>query len=144
MEQTTVLNLQGTRTFTEAGTEAHTLIFDSMFNGVLSGWSGFVTKKTLIKGGIDSLNLISEIKCKNLLVDHRKMHGTWADMSDWEINIWLPNAVQAGLTKYALVAFPGSYSVMAAEALFLHLNAHPAFEMMIFSDLDEAKKWLNS
>jgi len=144
MEQTTVINEENTIQLSEAGMEAHSLVFEPLYKGVMSVWSGFVTKKMLVKGGIDSLQLLSKLRCASLLADHRKIHGTWADMSDWEINIWLPNALQAGLTKYALVAYPGSYSVMAAEGLFLHLNTFPQLEMMIFSDVDEAKNWLNS
>ena len=144
MEQTTVINEENTIQLSEVGMDAHSLVFEPLYKGVMSVWSGFVTKKMLVKGGIDSLQLLSKLRCNNLLADHRKIHGTWADMSDWEINIWLPNALQAGLTKYALVAYPGSYSVMAAEGLFLHLNTFPQLEMMIFSDVEEAKNWLNS
>ena len=144
MEQPTVLNLEPQSYLTESGADVHTLVFEPTYGGVMSGWVGFVSKKVLIKGGMDSINMVAQLQCKNMLVDHRKIHGTWADMSDWEINIWLPNALQAGLTKYALVAFPGSYSVMAAESLLLHLNNYPQLEMMIFSDVDDARKWLNS
>ena len=144
MNQLIGINPEKQQTQIGVGVEEHILTFDSDYNGVMLGWSGFVSKKMLIKGGIDSLYLLAKMGCKSLLADHRKIHGTWADMSDWEINIWLPNALQAGLTKYALVAFPGSYSAMAAENLFLHLHAFPQLEMMIFSDVDEAKKWLNS
>ena len=144
MEQPTVINLESSSSLSEIGQDAHSLVFEPAYNGIMSGWAGFVSKKMLIKGGMDSLNLLSRLRYTNLLVDHRNIHGTWADMSDWEINIWLPNALQAGLTKYALVAYPGSYSVMAAESLFLHLNTYPQLEMMIFSDVEEAKKWLNS
>ena len=144
MEQTTVINEENTTQLPEVGMDSHMLVFEPLFKGVMSAWSGFVTKKMLVKGGIDSLQLLSKLHCTSLLADHRNIHGTWADMSDWEINIWLPNALQAGLTKYALVAYPGSYSVMAAEGLFLHLNTFPQLEMMIFSDVEEAKNWLNS
>lgn len=144
MEQTIVINPEAEKLQFEIGAESQHLSFDPEFNGIMLGWSGFVSKKMLVKGGIDSLQLLAQKGCKSLLADHRKIHGTWADMSDWEMNIWLPNALQAGLTKYALVAYPGSYSVMAAENLFLHLNAYPQLEMMIFSEVDEAKKWLNS
>ena len=144
MEQPTVVNEEKTISLSEVGVDAHSLALEPSFKGIISVWSGFVTKKMLIKGGIDSLQLLSKARCTGLLVDHRNIHGTWADMSDWEINIWLPNALQAGLTKYALVAFPGSYSVMAAEGLFLHLHTFPQLEMMIFSDVEEAKRWLNS
>jgi len=144
MEQSFVINQEAEKLQFEIGAEGHNLTFDPEFNGIMLGWSGFVSKKMLIKGGIDSLQLLAQKGCKTLLADHRKIHGTWADMSDWEINIWLPNALQAGLTKYALVAFSGSYSAMAAENLFLHLNRYPQLEMMIFSDVEDAKKWLNS
>ena len=144
MEQPIVINEEKTINLSEVGMDAHALAFEPVYKGVMSAWSGFVTKKMLVKGGIDSLQLLSKLHCTSLLVDHRNIHGTWADMSDWEINIWLPNALQAGLTKYALVAFPGSYSVMAAEGLFLHLHTYAKLEMMIFSDVEEAKQWLNS
>src|SRR5690349_9523334 len=119
MEQTTVINEENAAQLSEVGMDSHLLVFEPLFKGVMSSWSGFVTKKMLVKGGIDSLQLLSKLQSTSLLADHRNIHGTWADMSDWEINIWLPNALQAGLTKYALVAYPGSYSVMAAEGLFL-------------------------
>src|SRR5690349_1661230 len=108
MEQPTVINEENAIQLSEVGMDAHLLEFEPSHKSVVSVWSGFVTKKMLVKGGIDSLQLLSKLRCPNLLVDHSKIHGTWADMSDWEINIWLPNALQAGLTKYALVAYPGS------------------------------------
>ena len=144
MEQPNVINEEKAISLSEGGMDAHSLASEPSYKGIISVWSGFVTKKMLVKGGIDSLQLLSKLRCTSLLVDHRNIHGTWADMSDWEINIWLPNALQSGLTKYALVAFPGSYSVMAAEGLFLHLHTSSQLEMMIFSDVEEAKKWLNS
>jgi len=120
--------------------QEHSLFYDELHNCVISEWQGFVSKQSLVEGAMDSLRFLKENYCPNLLLDHRRVHGTWADMSDWQQHIWLPNALQAGLKKYALVANSGSYSAMVMELSFEKLA--PEFEVMHFSDLKEAKIWL--
>ncbi|HSI91322.1 MAG TPA: hypothetical protein VK927_09415 [Adhaeribacter sp.] len=119
-----------------------TLAYSAACNCVLAKWEGFVTKKMLIGGANHALKLLTKTQCPNLLVDHRSIHGTWPDITDWQQNIWLPNAVRAGLKKYAHVACSGSYSVMTAEHLFSRING--MVELMIFSELDDATLWLRS
>jgi hypothetical protein len=118
----------------------HRLFFDEEFSFVVSEWQGFVSKQALITGEIQCLRLLKQHNCFNLLIDHRRVHGTWADLSDWQQHIWLPNALQVGLKKYALVANFGSYSALTMEATFEHLG--DKLEIMLFSDLEEAKSWL--
>ena|SRR5688572_14261210 len=120
--------------------QEHSLSYDELHNCVISEWQGFVSKQSLIEGSMQSLRFLKENYCPNLLIDHRRVHGTWADMSDWQLHIWLPNALQAGLKKYALVANSGSYSALVMELSFERLA--PEFEVMHFSDLKEAKIWL--
>ena len=109
---------------------------------VVSKWEGFVSKKILINGAVNAIQFLAGSKCSYLLVDQRGIHGTWADILDWQESIWLPLALNAGLKKYAIVAHPGSYAVMAAELLYARL--HTQLEMMIFSDIEEAQKWFRS
>ena len=120
----------------------HALVYDSELSCIVSRWSGFVSKKDLIEGGLQALQLLNQTQSTSLLVDHREIHGTWADISDWQLNIWLPQALASGLNKFALIANPGSYSVMATEPLFQAI--YSKLEVMIFSELQEAKFWLNS
>lgn len=126
----------------EALANGHSLALSPEGDYIEARWEGFVSKKVLITGYNNCLQLLANTPCNALLCDHLGIHGTWADIGDWQENIWLPKALQAGLKKYALVAQPGSYSVMAAEPLFSKLQSR--LEMMIFSDLEEAKSWLKS
>ncbi|MFC5270529.1 hypothetical protein [Adhaeribacter terreus] len=124
----------------EATSREHTLFFDEEHDCVISEWQGFVSKQLLITGAIQGLHLLKQHNCTNMLIDQRRVHGTWADLSDWQQYIWLPNALQAGLKKYALVATFGSYSALTMEGSFERLG--DKLEIMLFSDLDEAKNWL--
>ncbi|KAA9331253.1 SpoIIAA family protein [Adhaeribacter soli] len=142
MERISTISPELEKVSAGVSSNGHKLSLSSDGDFVHSHWQGFVTKKLLITGANQCLQLLAQSKTSALLVDHRSVHGTWADLGDWQENIWLPNALQAGLRKYVLVAHPGSYSVMAAEPLFSKL--HSQLEMMIFSELEEAKSWLKS
>ncbi|MBK0404487.1 hypothetical protein I5M27_15935 [Adhaeribacter sp. BT258] len=124
----------------EAASREHTLFFDEIHDCVISEWRGFVSKQLLITGAIQGLRLLKQHNCGNLLIDQRQVHGTWADLSDWQQHIWLPNALQVGLKKYALVATFGSYSALTMEGSFERFGDQ--LEIMLFSDLSEAKSWL--
>lgn len=142
MGQPLVGELETKTLFYEPLVHGHGLEFDPINNWVFSRWYGFVSKHNLIGSANSTLQLLLETNCPNLLIDHRDVHGTWADITDWLQNIWLPGVLQAGLQKYAHVALPGSYSVMHAESLFARI--HGKLEMMIFSDLEDAQIWLKS
>lgn len=142
MEQLLAMKPEASILLHDSELHGHSLHFDEASNCVVSQWYGFVSKLNLISSANITLQLLHKTKCPNLLIDHRDVHGTWADNTEWLQNIWLPSALQAGLKHYAHVALPGSYSVMHAEALYARLFGK--IEMMIFSDLREAQRWLSS
>lgn len=120
--------------------QAQNLYFDDQHHCVVSEWRGFVTKPELITGGLKSLKLLQAHNCSALLVDHSRVHGTFADFSDWQQSVWLPTALRSGLKKYAMVARIGSYSALVMELSFEKLGDD--FEIIFFTDPQEAKNWL--
>jgi len=124
----------------EVSSREHSLYFDEKCQSVVSEWQGFVSKPELIAGSLQSLKLLQQHRCTGLLVDHSRVHGTFADMGDWQQNVWLPTALQLGLKKYAMVASIGSYSALVMELSFEQLGGK--IEMIFFTDPQEAKNWL--
>ena len=142
MESDQLKSQQEVLLFSDTEQSGHAMHYSVEENWLHSEYKGFVTKQNLIVGANNAIEWLNRTKCPNLLVNHLAIRGTWPDTTDWRMNIWVPKAIEAGLKKYAHVACAGSYSVMVAEHFYSRLNNQ--FEMMIFSDLAEAKAWLIS
>ncbi|WP_242927643.1 STAS/SEC14 domain-containing protein [Pontibacter vulgaris] len=105
-----------------------------------NNWLGYQTLDGIMLGADQCIDVISFYKCPYLLNDNRLVVGPWDHALEWIANNWTPRAIKAGLTHFAHVVSPESFAALSAEAMNAKIG--DSFQMQIFGDFDEAKKWL--
>jgi hypothetical protein len=66
--------------------------------------------------------------------------GNWSDAVDWVGTTWFPMMEQAGLTHFAHVFSPSTFSKLAAKKTIDIMAG--TITTQYFSDLPSAKQWL--
>ena len=109
---------------------------------VHNDWIGYQTYVGIVAGADACLIPLAENKCAYLLNDNRRVIGPWDHAVDWIVTNWAPRAIAGGLTHFANVVSPESLAASSAQSMALGLNGQ--LQMRLFSDVDEAKQWLQA
>jgi len=111
---------------------------------VYANWIGDgLTVDEVKSGALLCLEKIKEYNVSLLLNDNRELQGAWDGANDWISNEWMPQAIQAGLMKFAHIVSPDLYAHLSAE--FMEDNTKEqenVFQFMLFEKQEEAEKWL--
>jgi hypothetical protein len=107
---------------------------------VCNDWIGYQTYVGIVAGADACLAPLVENKCAYLLNDNRQVIGPWDHAVDWIVTNWAPRAIAGGLTHFANVVSPESLAASSAQSMALGLSGQ--LQMHLFSDIDEAKQWL--
>ena len=101
-------------------------------------WKGFVGPSMAQRGGETYLEHALAWPSPFLLNDNTQLHGPWFDGLDWLAAVWAPQAARLGLRYVA--------HVVQADARFdtitQQMPAPAPFELQIFQDVAEARRWL--
>ncbi|OGX85597.1 STAS/SEC14 domain-containing protein [Hymenobacter glacialis] len=102
-------------------------------------WMGYLTGDNIRTGAAAYTAALAESGYHAVLNDTRSVLGPWEHSLDWVINTWAPQAAAAGLTHFAMVTTSESMADATAVAFYQQLTA---FKAELFSNMEEAKKWL--
>jgi hypothetical protein len=117
-----------------------TIDYDTANHWVYNEWIGYQTYVGIVAGADACLLPLREKKCAYLLNDNRRVTGPWDHAVQWITSNWAPRAIAQGLTHFANVVSPESLAASSAQSMLLGLNGQ--LRMQMFSDVEEAKKWL--
>jgi len=113
-------------------------------NIIYSNWKGdFLDVDEVKEGALLGLEKIKEYKTSIFLNDNRELRGSWDGANEWIANEWIPNAIAAGLKKFAHIVPEDIYAQLSAD--FMKDNSEEvkdAFQMRIFEDEAKAIAWL--
>jgi hypothetical protein len=101
-------------------------------------WTGYLTGANIRAGAAAYTEALAKSGYNAVLNDTRGVLGPWEHSLDWVINTWAPQAA-AGLTHFAMVTTKESMADASAVSFYHQLKA---FRAEMFSDIEEAKKWL--
>lgn len=109
-----------------------------------TNWLGSdLTLEEVQKGSLMVLEAIKEHKTSKLLNDNRELTGSWDVANDWIAAVWMPQAIEAGLTKFAHVLPEDLFAQFSAE--FMKDNAvETALQIRLFDSLKDAQDWLSA
>jgi hypothetical protein len=102
-------------------------------------WTGYLTSDNIRTGAAAYTAALAQSGYNAVLNDTRAVLGPWEHSLDWVINTWAPQAAAAGLTHFAMVTTKESMADASAVNFYHQLTA---FRAEMFSDMEEAKKWL--
>ncbi len=94
------------------------------------------------EGALLFLSLIKEKEQSKLLNDNRQLIGVWDEANDWLANEWMPQVIQAGLSKFAHIYSKDFYANLSAEFLEDNAKKIGGFEIKLFDDEQKAVDWL--
>lgn len=115
---------------------------DSTENWIYTDWIGYPTPENVKKGALAYLKILKEYNLTSILNDNRNLVGRWDNSLDWVKQVWLPEAVKAGLKKLAHVTLADSLATGAASVMQEFVEQ--SIDMQVFTDLEEAKDWLRT
>ncbi|TYZ06370.1 hypothetical protein FY528_18540 [Hymenobacter lutimineralis] len=117
-----------------------TVQYDPANQWLYNDWQGLLSTDTVVQGCEGVLRALEATNCAYILNDNRGVIGSWNQANDWIEQHWMPQALAAGLTRFAHVVAPGIFGQSSAEAM--HQRVGTRFEMCLFQDIEAARNWL--
>ncbi|WP_054412936.1 hypothetical protein [Hymenobacter sp. DG25A] len=117
-----------------------TVHHDAHHQWIYNEWRGLLSTDAVMQGCVGVLEVLRQTKCPHMLNDNRAVVGSWNQANDWIAQEWMPQALAAGLTRFAHVVAPGIFGQASAEEM--HQRVGNLFEMRLFEDLQHARQWL--
>lgn len=91
-------------------------------NYLYSNWIGsYLPVEDVKNGTLLVLEMIKEYSATTLINDNRELEGVWDEANEFIEKIWMPQAIDAGLKKFAHILSPNLYAQLSAE--FMEDNA---------------------
>ncbi|NVO84453.1 hypothetical protein [Hymenobacter terrestris] len=125
---------------TSTGTTFLLTEFDQQNNWIYNDWRGLLTLESIQEGSGGILQIMQRTRCPYILTDNRLLLGSWKHANDWLEQIWIPQALAAGMTYYAHVKAPGVFGQAAVEDMHLRVGSH--LHLQLFEQMEEAVAWL--
>lgn len=126
---------------TPTGTTFLTTEFDQQNNWIYNDWQGLLTLEAIQEGSHGILHLLKQTHCPYMLTDNRRLLGSWKHGNDWLEQVWIPQALAAGMTYYAHVKAPGVFGQASVEDMHLRVGSH--LHLQLFDEMQEATDWLH-
>jgi PAS domain S-box-containing protein len=103
-------------------------------------WIGYQNYDSVVKGCLIMLDLLKKNNCTKVLNDNTRVRGNWSEASDWGASTWFPAMADAGLTKFAWIYSPSTFSRIASDKSVpaIYNEAQIAF----FYEKAQAMDWL--
>ena len=116
--------------------------FDTSNGWVYNDWKGIISNESIIEGCHEILKVQQDAKCPLMLNDNRQLVNSWGPTARWIDQVWLPQAMELGLRRFAHLVSPGIMGQASAAEFFTLVNSK--IEMQLFEDLEQAKTWLHA
>jgi maltoporin len=110
-----------------------------------ANWKGsYLSLEEVQKGALAALDYLKRYEAPFLFNDNRELEGAWDEANDWVAQVWMPQAIAAGMKKFAHILAKDLYAQLSAE--FMEENSRKVgdFQMRLFGDEPEALRWLLS
>ena len=114
---------------------------------LISSWFGpFVSTDDVIKGASLGLEKLKTWNVPYIMNDNTELNSPWDTANDWISEVWIPQAIEAGLRKFAHIVSKDIAGEVSAY--FMKENTDnlemDTFEMRLFTEKDEALQWLHN
>lgn len=113
-------------------------------NIVYSNWTAdFLSVDDVKKGALLGLKFIKDNNAFGLINDNRELEGAWDEANDWIAEVWMPQAIEAGLKKFAHILSENLFAQLSAE--FMGDNnsrKEDEFALKMFDNYEDAEKWV--
>lgn len=110
-----------------------------------SNWIGsYLPVEKIKQGTLLVLEMIKEHSATKLINDNRELEGVWDEANEFIEKVWMPQAIEAGLKRFAHILSPNLYAQLSAE--FMEDNAKKIeniFALKMFGDFESAEKWVS-
>jgi hypothetical protein len=110
---------------------------------VIAEFKGFATSAEFRVGTMKILDAIKERRVHSLISDNRKLEVVTAADQLWIRDTWVPQAIEAGLKRIAVVLAKQGLGRFASEEIISELP-NSAFTTRTFESADEALKWVEA
>lgn len=115
-------------------------------NIAYSNWKAtFLTVEQVKEGALLGLQVIKDNAAVGLINDNRELEGSWDGANDWIAEFWMPQAIEAGLKKFAHILAADLFAQLSAE--FMEDNQDDItseFQLKMFDNYEDAEKWVLS
>jgi hypothetical protein len=113
-------------------------------NLLYSNWIGsYLSVEQVKAGALLGLEKIKEMKVAQLLNDNRQLEGVWNQANDWVASYWMPEAIKAGLRKFAHIIPQELYAQLSAELMEDNAAKQEGeFQLKLFDNQEDAEEWL--
>jgi hypothetical protein len=108
---------------------------------VIAQFKGFATSAEFRVGTLKILDAIKERRANSLISDNRKLEVVTGPDQLWIRDTWVPQAIEAGLKRIAVVLAKQGLGRFASEEIISELP-HATFTTRTFESADEALKWV--
>jgi PAS domain S-box-containing protein len=105
-------------------------------------WTGFQDMESVQKGCMMMLEYLKKHHCNRIVNDNTNVLGSWSEAADWVGNIWFPMMEEAGLTYFAHIFSPSTFSQLSAKKSIDIMNG--IITTQYFTDVKLAEEWIDS
>jgi hypothetical protein len=106
-------------------------------------WKGFATSAEFRAALLTGIRAIRERHVDGYVSDARKAKVVLPEDEKWGREVWLPQAVAAGLKRMAVVTAPTGLAKMAFENAAVQIDSH-GLSMRTFDSVEAAMVWAQS
>ena len=119
------------------------LSWDEGTNIVCAEWKNAVGGEPMRRGLQAGLDLVRQKKSRKWLVDSRRLGSIEPGDVKWVNDMWMPNAVAAGLSWMAFVMAQKVVMQLTMKSFMARINERE-LSTSYFDDLDKATEWLRA
>ena len=106
-------------------------------------WKGFATGPEFRAALLTGVRAIRELHVAGYVSDARKAKAVSHEDEKWARDVWLPQAVAAGLKRMAVVTATAGLAKVEYDDAATDMDSH-GLSMRIFNSIDEAMVWAQS
>lgn len=117
-----------------------TVSWDEPSQAVLIQLYGYIEGETMRQPCNKALDLMISMRSSRLITDSREMKALTQEDQRWVDDDWRPRARAAGLRRNAILVPKSAVAKLTVTAI---VKKFDAVQFAYFSELDEARKWLN-
>jgi hypothetical protein len=116
--------------------------WDGVHHHVYSEWRAFANSAELRTGMLKGLTAISDNRAAAYLCDARKVKVIVHVDQKWIKEIWMPQAVRAGLQRLAFVTAPTGLGRVTVEEVVELVDDH-GLQSRTFDSMEAAGQWVS-
>lgn len=117
--------------------------WDGVHHYVYSEWRAFVNSAELRTGMLKGLTAIRDNQAAAFVSDARKVKVIVHEDQKWIKEIWMPQAVRAGLQRLAFVTAAGGLGKVTVEEVVGLVDDH-GLQSRTFDSMEAAKQWVTA